>query len=159
MTSRCYIHLRWRFIEYFNIMIRTLNLLFFQSIAFQNVVLCLFSHMSGWIFFSILLTVVLVGFQGAKLGGRKEEDVEMGVVHKSLKHLFLAQGSCVRVDGCSQAREAVEVSQLQLPALIFPSSSSFLFLLHIFLLWLLCFLRHSSWRLCEGLLWTEQTKI
>ena len=68
---------------------------------------------------SILLTLVLIGFQGAKLAGGEEEDVKMWVVHKSLKHLLALGG--VRVDGC-QAREAVEVSQLQLPVvLLFPS--------------------------------------
>ena len=86
----------------------------------------LFVHTLRWmilVFPFILLTLVLIGFQGAKLSGGEEEDVKMGVVHKSLKHLLALGG--VRVGG-GQAREAVEVSQLQLPVVLF--SPSFLFL-------------------------------
>ena len=116
----------------------------------------------GWMLLvvslSILLTLVLIAFQGAKLAGGEEEDVKMWVVHKSLKHLLALGG--VRVGGC-QAREAVEVPQLQLLRLFFGSLvlkkatlvelqsffAQYFILLHICTLLLLQFLRHSSYHL------------
>ena len=110
---------------YFNVTICTLKQSSFQINCLPK---CrpLFVH-TFWqmilVFLSILLTSVLIGFQGAKLAGGEEEGVKMGVVHKSLEHLLALGG--VRVGG-GQAREAVEVSQLQLPVVLF--SPSFLFL-------------------------------
>ena len=79
----------------------------------------MFEESYGWmilLFLSFLLTAV-IGFQGAEMSRGLEENIKMGVGHKSLHFLAVAS---VRIGGFD-AREALQVPQLQLPALNFGS--------------------------------------
>ena len=70
MTSRCYIHLRWRFIEYFNIMIRTLNLLFSINCLPRCRPLFVFTHV--WVNFFLHSSHSSSGwFPRSKIGWKK----------------------------------------------------------------------------------------